>query len=685
VHQRRLTAALVLVACIGVVTVVAMAMLSGGPRPVALVQSSGPGDRGGKARATSLALRTHGLVERVIGRLPAPTEDAAVAVVGDRVVAVGGLTAQDASSDAVVVLRHGRVAARAQLDAAQHDAAAVALAGAVYVVGGGDGVRQLDHVVRVDPVSGAAAAAGRLPVASSDVGAARVGGTAYVVGGYDGARSLDTVVAVVPGASPRVVAHLPVAIRYPAVAAVGRLLVVAGGTLPDGSATRAVYAVDTESRSVRRIGSLPAATTHATAATLAGQAFVIGGRGSALASLGRSVVAVDPLRRRISLVGSLREPLTDATAVSVGGAILLVGGRTPSGVTAAVHALQPRAHRIAALSAALVRNVYAADGRGALSPVARRARALVYVPNSEAGTVDVIDQRTLRVIRHFRVGTLPQHVTPSFDLRTLYVDNDVSNSLTPIDPASGKPRGAALPVADPYNLYFTPDGRFAIVVAERLARLDFRTPRGMRLVRSLGVPCRGVDHMDFTADGRTLLASCEFSGDLVAVDAKRLRVVRRLRLPRAGSMPQDVKLSPDGKVFYVADMAHGGVWVIDARRLVVTGFVATGAGAHGLYPSRDARDLYVSNRSAGTVSVLSFATRKVVATWRIPNSTPDMGGVSADGSTLWLSGRYRSEVYAIDTRTGKLRARIRVGAGPHGLCVWPQPGRFSLGHTGVMR
>jgi DNA-binding beta-propeller fold protein YncE len=150
-------------------------------------------------------------------------------------------------------------------------------------------------------------------------------------------------------------------------------------------------------------------------------------------------------------------------------------------------------------------------------------------------------------------------------------------------------------------------------------------------------------------------------------------------------MPQDVKLSPDGRIYYVADMRANGLWEIDAHTYRILRFQPTGAGAHGLYPSRDARYLYVSNRSAGTVSVLRFSTRKIVATWSIPGGTPDMGGVSADGTVLWLSGRYRSEVYAISTRTGKLLARIPVGAGPHGLCVWPQPGRYSLGHTGILR
>jgi len=329
-------------------------------------------------------------------------------------------------------------------------------------------------------------------------------------------------------------------------------------------------------------------------------------------------------------------------------------------------------------------DVYAATRPGRLSPVVRRFPALVYVPNSGDGTVEVIDPRTFRRVRRFRVGRLPQHVTPSWDLRTLWVGNNQGNSLTAIDPATGRP-GRTVAVADPYNLYFTPDGRRAIVVAERLRRLDFRDPHTMRLRHSLSVPCFGVDHLDFSADGRSLLASCEFSGHLVRVDVAGERVTGALRL-RPGAVPQDVKLAPDGRVWYVADMASGGVWIVDATRPRVVGFVPTGKGAHGLYVSRDSHVLYVSNRGQGSISVVSFATRKVVATWRLPGGgSPDMGGVSADGRVLWLAGRYHGEVYAIDTASGRLLARVPVGKGPHGLCLYPQPGRYSLGHTGVFR
>jgi YVTN family beta-propeller protein len=330
-------------------------------------------------------------------------------------------------------------------------------------------------------------------------------------------------------------------------------------------------------------------------------------------------------------------------------------------------------------------NVYAADRPGRLSPVVRGDPALVYVPNSESNTVDVISQKTFKVIDHFAVGTLPQHVVPAWNLRTLYVTNDYGNSLTPIDPRTGRP-GAPIPVSDPYNMYFTPDGRWAIVVAEAHRELDFRDPRTMALHHALHTPqCRGVDHMDFTAGGRYALVSCEFAGRLIVVDLRSERIVKTISLA-PGAMPQDVKLSPDGRTFYVADMALGGVWLIHVRTLRVSKFMLTGAGAHGLYPSRNAKVLYVTNRMEGSISVVSFATQRPIAKWWLPGGgSPDMGGLSADGRVLWLSGRSNADVYAISTRTGRLLHRIPVGLGPHGLCVWPQPGRYSIGHTGILR
>jgi len=329
-------------------------------------------------------------------------------------------------------------------------------------------------------------------------------------------------------------------------------------------------------------------------------------------------------------------------------------------------------------------DVYAADRPGRLAPAVRSFPSRVYVPNSESDTVSVIDPRTYKVIDQFPVGVNPQHVVPSYDLKTLWVNNDQGNSLTAIDPRTGKP-GHTLPVTDPYNLYFTPDGRYAIVVEERMQALAFRDAHTMRLHHTVHLPCAGVNHMDFTADGRFLVASCEFGGNLVKVDVRREKVVGTLRL-HAGASPQDVRISPDGRIFYVADLDLNGVWMVDVRTFRRIGFIPTGLAAHGLYPSRDSRHLFVSNRGEGSISVISFATRKVVRKWRIPGGgSPDMGGVSADGRVLWISGRYNGVVYAISTANGHLLARIPVGSGPHGVCVYPLPGRYSLGHTDNMR
>ncbi len=378
------------------------------------------------------------------------------------------------------------------------------------------------------------------------------------------------------------------------------------------------------------------------------------------------------------------------------------------------------------------KNLYSETAAGKLSPAVAGALQRVYVPNHTANTVSVIDPATMQVTHVFKVGLNPQHVVPSWDLKTLWVANNAENStkgsLTPIDPLTARP-GPSIPVDDPYNMYWTPDGKHAIVVAEAYKRLDFRDPRTMALAYSIATPaCDGINHADFGIDGRTAFFTCEFNGSLTKVDLVNRKVLGTIRLSQyfdrpdalalvalkgktpkyvpdpaqigaqicvTPGMPQDVRFSPDGKTLYVADMMADGVHVVDADSLRQTGFVKTGVGAHGLYPSRDGKQLYVANRGTnyihgkpkgkGSVSVIDFASGKVIHTWPIPGGgSPDMGNVSADGRYLWLSGRYDDVVYRIHTDSGAVDF-IKVGAEPHGLTVWPQPGRYSLGHTGNLR
>ncbi|MDQ3863512.1 MAG: hypothetical protein M3317_08445, partial [Actinomycetota bacterium] len=235
----------------------------------------------------------------------------------------------------------------------------------------------------------------------------------------------------------------------------------------------------------------------------------------------------------------------------------------------------------------------------------------------------------------------------------------------------------------PYNLYFTPDGKKAIVVVERLQTLQFRDPHTWKLLGSVYVPSPGVDHMDFSADGSYLLASSEWGGVVTKVDTRKMRITGQIDL---GGAPVDVKLSPDGSVFYVADQGEGfgGVHVIDPKTMRQVKFIPTGAGAHGLYFSRDTKSLYVANRLAGSISVIDLSTRKVSATWYVGGS-PDMLQLSPDGTQLWYTDRYNASVSVVDTRSGRLLRRIPVGYYPHGLAYFPNVGRYSIGHNGVYR
>jgi DNA-binding beta-propeller fold protein YncE len=345
----------------------------------------------------------------------------------------------------------------------------------------------------------------------------------------------------------------------------------------------------------------------------------------------------------------------------------------------------PFRHPLKGMPRTLHNDVYAATGKGMLARQVSRDRALLYVPDSGGASTTIVDQHTHRIVRVIHSGQLSQHVNPSYDMRTLFVDASAANHLLTIDPSTGRP-GEWLTVPRPYNLYFTPDGKQAVVMVEQYNRIVFADPRTFKPLDRLQVPsCRGPNHADFSANGRSMVITCEFSAVLLKISTESHRVQARVQLP-AGSIPQDVRLAPNGRIFYVADMGRDMVRLYNWRRLRPVGRIPTPAMPHGLIPSRDARFLYVTDRGAGRISVVSFARRRIVDTWVIPGGgSPDMGGVSADGRFLWVSGRYDGVVYGFHTSTGKLVARIRVGGSPHGLLVWPQPGRYSLGHTGNMR
>jgi YVTN family beta-propeller protein len=249
-------------------------------------------------------------------------------------------------------------------------------------------------------------------------------------------------------------------------------------------------------------------------------------------------------------------------------------------------------------------NLYSETTAAKLSPTVQGHLPRIYVPNLRSHDVSVIDPATMKVVDRFKVGRAPQHIVPSWDMKTLWVANNAerrsTGSLTAIDPVTGKP-GQTIDVDDPYNLYFTPDGKSAIVVAEAKARLDFRDPQTMALQYSIEAPqCAGINHGEFTIDGKLAFFTCEFKGSVAKINLETRKVEGYLKLSMPDTrfkvtkepfdpsqseictskkgMPQDIRISPEGKRLYIADMDADGVHVLDVASFTQVGFIPVGPG-----------------------------------------------------------------------------------------------------------
>jgi YVTN family beta-propeller protein len=334
-----------------------------------------------------------------------------------------------------------------------------------------------------------------------------------------------------------------------------------------------------------------------------------------------------------------------------------------------------------------VGGIYAGPASGVLDPRVAHLPPRVYVPNETSNDVAVIDPETFEIVGRFAAGAAPEHISPDWDFSKLYVSNMNGATLTVIDPETQQST-ETMNVPFPYNLFFTPDGSKAIIVADYLGAdmvadngLYFYDRETWQLLKFVQVPWPGVNHLDFTADGRYLMVTCESAGVVVKIDTVEMEIVGTVEV---GGSPLDIRLAPDGDVFYVANQGTHGVDVIDAEALAAIAFIPTSSGAHAFAFSRDASRLFVTNRLENTISVIDLATRTVVDTWQAGGS-PDMATVSPDGSQLWISNRFHGTVTVFDPETGEQLANIQTGGNPHGLTYWPQPGTISLGHNGNMR
>ena len=422
--------------------------------PATTAPSTAPGPAAPTAapEAAALTVRSAGY------QLVAPIQRSVAVWDGGVIYIAGGLDAADTTVGGVFSMNptSGRLTPVGSLAQPVHDAAAAMIGGKLYVFAGGTGTGS-DIVQAFDPATGTGSVVGHLPVALSDLAAAQIGGVTYLVGGYDGTQPRSEIYATADGTTFSTVGHLPVGLRYPAVTQVDGRLVVAGGLASSGPVNH-VYTFDPSSGATTLTARLPAPVAHAAAFTLGGRIYVVGGRNASDAALA-GASEIDPTTWHVEAEPPLGQPVADA-AVAAGRRILLIGGWNTS-TSSKVLLASLRAETTTptsqgnggSASHGSGRNVYAAIATKRLRPSVANDPSFVYVPNGLPGTVEVIDPKTFRIVRTIDLGyrSFPEHVTPSWDMRWLYVDVDGTNELGVIDPRTGKLVRVIPNVEHPYN------------------------------------------------------------------------------------------------------------------------------------------------------------------------------------------------------------------------------------------
>ena len=275
-------------------------------------------------------------------RLPAPVYRTVAAVAGGQIYVFGGHDAAGGTiSDVVAADPATGVARRAgTLVLPTHGAAAANLAGRLLVFGGASTAVH-DTVQQFLPASGRTRVVGVMPGVRADVTAVVVGRRAILVGGFDGAGPQSAVWATADGRSFRVVARLPQAVRYPAVAAAGNAVYVFGGLISGGEYTgtfsNAIQRIWLPSGTAHIVGRLPNPLAHAMAATLDGRIYLLGG--SAPGGPSAAILRLNPATNHLTSAGRLPHPLTDAAVATIGTTIYLLGGisTAPAATILALH------------------------------------------------------------------------------------------------------------------------------------------------------------------------------------------------------------------------------------------------------------------------------------------------------------------------------------------------------------
>lgn len=297
---------------------------------------------------------------------------------------------------------------------------------------------------------------------------------------------------------------------------------------------------------------------------------------------------------------------------------------------------------------------------GALIVPAAATNAIVL--NSDDDSLSVVDASTYREISRVYVGRSPHHLMMTPDRQSLIVAMAGSNELAFVDRATGQVQHR-IPASDPYQIGFSPDAKWFVATSLRLDRIDIYEAAGYHLRYRLPAPTM-PSHIGFSPDSSTVYVSLQGTDTLEAVDLATGKP--RWSVP-VGRQPAGVLVRASGTIL-VGIMGSDHIVEVNPGDGSIIRRIHTGRGAHNFLLTPDGKTLYVSNRVAGTISVLNADTLDITGTLVAPGGPDDMA-LSPDEKELWVTRRWRAAVFVIDRASGTVKTTIPVGRSPHGISL----------------
>ncbi|MFT8646148.1 YncE family protein [Gluconacetobacter sp.] len=293
-----------------------------------------------------------------------------------------------------------------------------------------------------------------------------------------------------------------------------------------------------------------------------------------------------------------------------------------------------------------------------LSAGAARAERLAFVLNSADATISEFDIDTHQEVRRVSVLREPHHTAPTPDGKYLLVGDTAGNMLFFLDAVTGE-RLKQIPLADPYQLQFSPDGRFFTIAGLARNQVDIYDGSDYHLLHRLHVDAM-PSHMNYAPDSSVVYVSLQDTGKVTAIETATGNV---LWTSDVGSTPAGV-LWHNGQVL-VGVMGTNYVAVLDPADGHIARKIEMAPGPHNLFVSPDQKHLYVTCRASGVIERLDWDTLNVVQSYHVAGGPDDI--VFAPDGKMWATLRWRQHVAIIDPTSGEIVDTIRTGRSPHGI------------------